>query len=129
MKQILLISQLFIVCACGQKSDTSKTHRHEVSIDSSVLSNNLKQQTADSTYSEWTNHQTADSIYSEWAKHQDSLRNVILRNKENKLLKESFLQEMYIRNVISVSNDSLFITIPFNKHGVIVLRQIVIPLM
>lgn len=54
----------------------------------------------------------------EWKEYQDSLRNEILKQKDNKLLKNSFLQELYIRNAIEVSNDSLFFNIPFNLHGI-----------
>lgn len=53
----------------------------------------------------------------EWKKHEDSLREEILKRKENRILKESFLQEMYIRNVVTVSGDSLFFKIPFDLHG------------
>jgi hypothetical protein len=52
-----------------------------------------------------------------WQKHQDSLRSEILKRKENKLVKESFLQEMYIRDIVRVSNDSVLVHIPFNLHG------------
>lgn len=51
-----------------------------------------------------------------WQEYQDSLRNEILKKKENKVIKESFLREMYIRNVVTVSNDSLLFHIPFNLH-------------
>ena len=53
----------------------------------------------------------------EFDDHQDSLRTEILKRKRNNILKESFLQEMYIRNVISISNDSLFVVIPFDVHS------------
>lgn len=53
----------------------------------------------------------------DWEKHQDSLRKEILDGKENQLLKESFLQEMYVRNVAAVANDSIEIHIPFDVHG------------
>jgi hypothetical protein len=52
-----------------------------------------------------------------WSNRQDSIRNEILNRKENKMLKESFLQEMYIRDVVRVSNNSLFVVIPFNLHS------------
>lgn len=48
---------------------------------------------------------------------QDSLRAILLSRKENAVLKASFLQEMYIRNVATVANDSVFIKIPFDFHG------------
>lgn len=52
-----------------------------------------------------------------WEQLQDSLRNEILKRRENKVVKESFLQEMYIRNVVTVFQDSLHFHIPFNLHG------------
>jgi hypothetical protein len=53
----------------------------------------------------------------DWQKKQDSLRNVILEGKPNEILKNSFLQEMYIRNVASVIKDCVFVNIPFDVHG------------
>ncbi|MBP7884901.1 hypothetical protein KAZ93_01810 [Patescibacteria group bacterium] len=52
-----------------------------------------------------------------WAKHQNDLRNEILEKKENTILKESFLQEMYIRNIVSVANGLVFVRIPFDLHA------------
>ena len=52
-----------------------------------------------------------------WKKYQDSIRTEILKHKENKTLKESFLQEFYIRGIAQISNDSVLVTIPFNLHG------------
>ena len=40
-----------------------------------------------------------------------------MKNKENEVLKKGFLQEIYIRNAVSISNDSLLFNIPFNLHG------------
>lgn len=68
-------------------------------------------------YGEQQQETEAILMESDWEKHQNSLRNEILKQKENKVLKESFLQEMYIRNVVCASNDSLFATIPFNLHS------------
>lgn len=64
-----------------------------------------------------TNRRTPDKDFLSWKKHEDSLRSNILKNKENNIIKESFLQEMYIRNVVSVSKDSLFFLIPFDLHA------------
>ncbi|WP_300675307.1 hypothetical protein [Soonwooa sp.] len=49
--------------------------------------------------------------------NQDSLRNVILKSKTNKILKESFLQELYIRNAVDVKNNEIVGNIVFNLHG------------
>lgn len=49
--------------------------------------------------------------------HEDSLRKLILERKENKILKNSFLQELYLRNVAQVSNDSVVLKLSFNLHG------------
>lgn len=51
------------------------------------------------------------------AQNQDSLRNVILKSKPNKILKESFLQELYIRNAVEVKNNEIVGNIVFNLHG------------
>jgi hypothetical protein len=52
-----------------------------------------------------------------WDSNQDSLRNVLLARKENETIKTSFLQELYIRNVVALENDSLVFNIPFDLHG------------
>ena len=54
---------------------------------------------------------------SDWQVRQDSIRNEILNQRENTILKESFLQEKYIRNVVRVASDSLFVLIPFDLDG------------
>jgi len=52
-----------------------------------------------------------------WQRHQDSLRNLIISQKDNRILKESFLAEIYIRNLASIHNDSVCVKIPFNIHS------------
>lgn len=52
-----------------------------------------------------------------WEKSQDSLRQVVLNRKENTILKESFLQEFYIRNVLRIDKEKVILNIPFNLHG------------
>ncbi|WP_144038382.1 hypothetical protein [Soonwooa buanensis] len=51
------------------------------------------------------------------AQNQDSLRTIVLKSKPNKILKESFLQELYIRNAVNVKNDEIVGNITFNLHG------------
>ncbi|MCL2011913.1 MAG: hypothetical protein FWG75_03885 [Cystobacterineae bacterium] len=58
-----------------------------------------------------------DSDFESWGEYQAYLRNEILKRMDNQILKESFLQEMYIRNVVRISNDELFVLIPFNLHS------------
>ena len=52
-----------------------------------------------------------------WQMHQDSLRTVLLHSKENKLLKESILQEIYIRDVVKIKQNMLHFFIPLDMHG------------
>lgn len=52
-----------------------------------------------------------------WEQAQDSLRKEILKRKEDKRLRESFFQEFYIRDVVTLSGDSIQVHIPFNLHG------------
>ena len=66
---------------------------------------------------EKTNKKTTEKNTYDWDKHQDSLRINILNGKTNNILKESFLQEMYIRDVATISKDSVIVNIPFNLHG------------
>ena len=51
------------------------------------------------------------------AQNQDSLRTILLKSKTNKILKESFLQELYIRNAVEIKNKEIVATINFNLHG------------
>lgn len=103
MQKLLPFLVIFILCACGQHNEQDKTSPNDISIvnsEDSVESVNE------------TKHVILD-----WEKYQDSLRNEILKRKENKVLKESFLQELYIRNVVRVSDGRLFFKIPFDLHG------------
>lgn len=63
------------------------------------------------------NKNNNDYNLSDWEQHQDFLRCKILKHKKNRILKDSFLQEIYIRNLTEVYNDSVFVTIPFNVHS------------
>lgn len=56
-------------------------------------------------------------IDTEWERHQNNLRGEILKKKDNIILKKSFLQEMYIRDIVSVSNGTVFVRIPFDLHS------------
>ncbi|MBC9930556.1 hypothetical protein [Chitinophaga qingshengii] len=94
--KLLPIFIIIIVCSCKPKNERPATTH------------------ADSLPVVNTTDTSAPATFEE---HQDSLRKVILQKKENKILKESFLQEMYIRNTVTVAGDSLSIDIPFNLHG------------
>lgn len=112
MTQILSFFAILIFCSCREQTqqETSTQDKHVHYVDSIKNVDTLKKnKTAENNGEELT--------MLEWKKHEDSLRNEILKSKENKILKESFLQEMYIRNIASVSKNSLFVTIPFNLHG------------
>lgn len=50
--------------------------------------------------------------------NNDSVKNILLQAKSNDLVKNSFLQEYYIRNVIVEKKDSLELILPFNLHGI-----------
>jgi hypothetical protein len=95
-----------VLCSCAHENEPK------------VVPNKISKVDANPISSENKVEKTSTALESyDWRKYQDSLRNVLLKGKENKILKESFLQEMYIRNVVKVSRDSLFVTIPFNLHG------------
>jgi len=110
MRQILTFLTILVLCSCGQENEQAKTSQNTISKDSSIMS--LNSVTDDKVKNKTTEPEIVD-----WEKHQDSLRNEILNGKKNKILRESFLQEMYIRNVITISKDSLVVNIPFNLHG------------
>ncbi|MGK2860371.1 MAG: hypothetical protein ACSLE0_00425 [Chitinophagaceae bacterium] len=111
MRQILTFLIISVLCSCGEQNEQAKpTLKNVVSNDSSIFPDNL------ATEGKAENRKT-DYTPPDWKKQLDSLRNEIIKRKENRILKESFLQEMYIRNVVNVSKDSLFVDIPFNMHG------------
>ncbi|HEX6169950.1 MAG TPA: hypothetical protein VFZ33_09665, partial [Chitinophagaceae bacterium] len=97
-------------CSCGQKGEQTETKSDNVAVDS--MDNTASTKTSEKV----TNNSTELTIL-EWQKQQDSIRNEILKTKKNQVLKKSFLQEMYIRNVASILRDTLFVTIPFDLHG------------
>jgi hypothetical protein len=101
MKKTILILTVFVFIAssCGQT--TPKQTEAAAAVPQTAIEQN----------------NTTDNTEDDWQKHQDSLRSEILKRKENKIVKESFLQEMYIRDIVRVSNDSVLVDIPFNLHG------------
>jgi hypothetical protein len=111
MRQTLPFLTLPFFCSCGQQSEQKTSAQDKVvhSVDSI--------RKADDSKSNDKEQMTHNNDFLLWEKHEDSLRHEILKRKENNILKESFLQEMYIRNVVSVLKDSLFVSIPFNLHG------------
>lgn len=83
--------------------------------------NNIKQ-TPIEEKNETTINEDSNSIEliesnSNWKQHQDSLREFILNSKESEILKNSFLQEMYIRDVVALKNNRVHINIFFDIHG------------
>ena len=110
MRQILTFLTILILCSCGQQNEQTQTSQNITPLDngniSTVIGKNEKFQ-----------KKTTEKDLTDWEKYQDSLRNEILIGKKNKILKESFLQEMYIRNVATISNDTVTLNIPFNLHA------------
>jgi hypothetical protein len=104
MRQVLSILIVIGLCSCGQENESTKI------VDST--------QNTDTLITEGKGKKAINRLNMlSWEKYQDPLRNEILKRKDNKILKEGFLQEMYIRNVATVANENLFISIPFNLHG------------
>ena len=111
MRHILTFLILIVFCACGHNGAQNKPAQ----VDATIVDINIEDTPKASKRVE--NKKSVELMMAEWEKREDSLRNVILSKKRNVILKESFLQEMYIRDIVKVSNDSLYITIPFNLHG------------
>ena len=110
MRPILTFLTILILCSCGQKSEQTKTSQNSTPLDSGNIPPVL-------VSNETVNNKTTEKDFVDWEKYQDSLRNELLNGKKNKILKESFLQEIYIRNVATIFNDSVTVNIPFNVHG------------
>ncbi|MBS3912873.1 MAG: hypothetical protein KG003_00085 [Bacteroidetes bacterium] len=100
---------IIVLCSCSQQNEKTYAPQKTTPLDSGNISYGLETD-------ENLKNKTTDNEFNDWNKYQDSLRNEILKSKENKILKESFLQEMYLRNVATISNDSLTLDIPFNLH-------------
>jgi hypothetical protein len=110
MKRILPFLILIFFCSCEQQNKPSDTISSFIdTVDASKGPRKNRTQIAENNEPELANL--------EWRKYEDSLRNEILKSKKNNILKESFLQELYIRNVITVLEDSLLIIIPFDIHS------------
>jgi hypothetical protein len=110
MNQVLVFFTLVIFCSCLQKKRQPETIPEKISAGN-------RNDTIPALTKERQVNNVTELTLPEWEKYEDSLRNVILRQKDNKVLKESFLQEMYIRNAVTVSNDTVIIEIPFDLHG------------
>lgn len=52
-----------------------------------------------------------------WEEERAILREQLVAGLTNEVLKNSFLQEMYIRKVARVYNDTVYVEIDFNVHG------------
>lgn len=109
MKWTTLILLTLIICSCGQNSQHIENQKEKTVIKVAVIDSSR-------TTSAFKNKDSNSTIL-KWEGKQDSLRNVLLQKLEHTSLKNSFLQEMYLRNVIQVSKDQLFVSIPFNLHG------------
>ena len=110
MKRILMFLTILVLGSCGRGNEQKKSSHNNISQTSSKIS-------PIPTTDEKLNNKTIEKEIVDQDKYQDSLRNKILKGKKNKILRESFLQEMYIRNVVTIFKDSLFVNIPFNLHG------------
>ncbi len=105
MKPLLTVLSIFLFCACAQQNQQTASPPAQKADSSATASS--------SPTSEKTKPKSTDPFELQ----QDSLRNEILKRKDNTLLKNSFLQEMYLRDVVQVANDSLHFNIPFNLHA------------
>lgn len=65
----------------------------------------------------FSNLQTSKVNKSLYQIKQDSIRNVVLKSKENYMLKNSILQEFYIRNLVNEVDSKLEFELPFNLHS------------
>lgn len=68
-------------------------------------------------YTQKSNDTISQMKVSEFEIYQDSLRQVLLRKIENPYIKNTILEEFYIRKVIKINNDSLYWNLNFNLHG------------
>lgn len=109
MKKTITFLLIITACSCRQDDKGNVTSQTNVFEDSFIISKS-------NTITEKTSKITELELLI-WENQQDSIRREILKRKTNNALKESFLQEFYIRNVARVSKDSLLVTIPFNLHG------------
>jgi hypothetical protein len=112
MRHLFTILLLSIFCSCEQK--TKQPDITPTSIRPDSIANPAAPTPAASKEVVPASRKLSDI---EWQQYQDSLRNELLKTKEHTIVKESLLQELYIRDVATVTNDSVFITIPFNLHG------------
>lgn len=108
MSKYLLFISIITFCSCNQQNKQTI---------SNIDSSHSIEKPADSTTNSSVGNKRTEFDIDANQIHQDSLRNEIMKRKDNAILKNSFLQEMYIRDFVKVSQDVLFVDIPFNVHG------------
>ncbi len=105
---------LFVVCllfaACNSDEKLEQDHLSDLE--------ELVEDEVRSIDSFTPSHSTeAEDGLDDWDKEQAELRAKILDSKKNEAVKNSILQEFYIRNVVSVQGNTLFFNISFDVHG------------
>ncbi|UZR96322.1 hypothetical protein [Chondrinema litorale] len=88
----LILTLIIFACSSNNKQNTLVKEEPELKTEQSSelgINNDLKS----------TNTEPND-----WEAHQDSLRIELVKSKSNNFLIGSFLEELYIRNLVSVSS-------------------------
>ena len=110
---IILILPAFPACNDNQKKN-SETIATDLEID---RKKHPDSQPLDSLTQVMVKHNNKSTSLEDWQRFQDSIREIILSSKENEILKNSVLQEAYIKNIVWVNHDTLFFSIQFDLHG------------
>ena len=117
-KRILIIFFWgLILVACNNKARyNAQTNRKDTTIPSNAASTKNSNRLDSLPKLKALPDDTTNSV-EDWKSFQDSIRKIILSNKKNETLKNSILQEAYIKNIVWLRNDTLFFSIPFDLHG------------
>lgn len=116
VKHVLITTLIvFVLLACNNiEKKNSEPIRINAELDSIKYTNPKRMESLKEVKANGSNKSTS---LDDWQRFQDSIRNIILSKKENEILKNSVLQEAYIKNIVWVKHDTLYFSIQFDLHG------------
>ncbi|UKN02449.1 hypothetical protein K6119_02800 [Paracrocinitomix mangrovi] len=113
MKYFLPFVLLLLFVACD-------SNNNEIDIDNQEQKQdevNLQITQCSIKWDNFTDQLEIESADTDYQKEQDSLRKVLMELKESTALKESILQELYLRSNAEIEGDLVKVGIDFNLHG------------
>ena len=104
----------FLLCACSSPVDQVEDELKDSIVSQTVATDSVSQTVETDSVPEPDLPLPPEKT---WEEEQAVFREQLVAGLTNEVLKNSFLQEMYIRKVAKVSGDTVYIDIGFNLHG------------